>query len=278
MLDRQGPRNRHGGSAMSRTLNLVDGLLLMGRRHQQLGRVGDALTILARLASFRELPREVAEETQVRLAEIQLRRCKYRRARRHLAVALRYDPDNARYHYLMATTLRGLGEDQWDRAAVHYRRALELDAEQDDCMTEFGLFAVRLGYADEGLRWLRQAVERKPGDPDVLGKLIEGLRLAGRGDECRAELRAALFRNPRDRRFRQLWTDYQFRQLYQEQHELRRSRAGADDGPVLLPFVPRERPVSADGQAQVVRQDGPSTLPPPHGARPAPVPDKRHVQ
>src|SRR5437762_11958173 len=108
---------------MSRTLNLVDGLLLMGRRHQQLGRIRDALTVLARLASFRELPREVAEETQIRLAEIQLRRRKYRRARRHLAVALRYDPDNARSHYLMATALRGLGEDQWDRAAVHYRRS-----------------------------------------------------------------------------------------------------------------------------------------------------------
>ncbi|MBI1916669.1 MAG: tetratricopeptide repeat protein [Planctomycetes bacterium] len=263
---------------MSRTLNLVDGLLLMGRRHQQLGRVRDALTILARLASFRELPREVAEETQVRLAEIQLHRRKYRRARRHLAVALRYDPDNARYHHLMATALRGLGEDQWDRAAVHYRRSLELDAEQDDCLTEFGLFAVRLGYADEGLNWLRHAVEQKPGDPDVLGKLIEGLRLAGRGDECCAELRAALFRNPQDRRFRQLWADDQFRQLHQAQHEQLRSRAGADEGPILLPFVPRERPVPADGQGQVIRQDGPSTFPPPHGARPAQVPDKRHVQ
>src|SRR5207249_8703306 len=132
-----------GGSAMSRTLNLVDGLLLMGRRHQQQGRVRDALTILARLASFRELPREVAEEIQFRLAEIQLRRYKYRRARRHLAVALRYDPENARYQYLMAKALRGLGEDQWDRAAVHYRGSLELDAEQDDCMIEFGVFAVR---------------------------------------------------------------------------------------------------------------------------------------
>src|SRR5262249_47820973 len=179
MLDGQGLRNRHGGSAMSRTLNLVDGLLLMGRRHQQLGRTRDALTIFARLASFRELPREVAEETQVRLGEIQLRRRKYRRARRHLAVALRYDPDNARYHYLLATALRKLGEDHWDRAATHYRRSLALAPDQDECLTEFGVFAVRLGHAEEGLRWLRQAVERKPADPDVLSKLVEGLRLAG---------------------------------------------------------------------------------------------------
>jgi len=139
------------------------------------------------------------------------------------------------------------------------------------------VFAVRLGYAEEGLRWLRQAVERKSADPNVLGKLIEGLRLAGQGEECRAELRAALFRNPRDRRFRQLWADFQFRQLHQEQQEQRRRR-DTDEGPVILSFVPRERPASADGQAQVLRQDGPSTVPPPHGSPPVRVHDKRHVQ
>jgi tetratricopeptide (TPR) repeat protein len=252
---------------------------LMGRRHQQQGRARDALTILARLASFRELPRQVAEETQARLAEIQLRRRKYQRARRHLAVALRYDPDNAHYHHLMASTLRGLGEDHWDRAAEHYRRSLALAPEQIDCLTEFGLFAVRLGHADEGLRCLRQAVEQKADNPDVLSKLVEGLRLAGRGDECRAELRAALFRNPRDRRFRQLWADFQFRQLRQEQWErLRRDRGAADDGPVLLPFVLPERPVPADGETRDLRHDGPSTVPPPHGPRAVPLPNRRHVQ
>lgn len=263
---------------MSRTLNLVDGLLLMGRRHQQQGRVRDALTVLARLASFRELPCQVAEETQARLAEIQLRRRKYQRARRHLSVALRYDSDNARYHQLMASALRGLGEDHWDRAAEHYRRSLLLDPEQIDCLTEFGLFAVRLGHADEGLRCLRQAVQQKPDDPNVLSKLVEGLRLAGRGDECRTELRAALFRNPRDRRFRQLWADFQFRQLRQEQRERRRRNRGASDGPVLLPFVLPERPASADGEARSLRHDGPSTVPPPHGPRPVPFPNRRHVQ
>src|SRR2546423_9428139 len=93
---------QHGGGKMSRMLNLAEGLLSMGRTHQQLGRTRDALTVLSRLSRFRELPPGVAEETQARLGEIQLKRRKFRRARRHLTVALRYDPDNARYHQLLA--------------------------------------------------------------------------------------------------------------------------------------------------------------------------------
>src|ERR1700758_5210573 len=61
-----------GGSAMNATLNLVDQLLAMGRKYQELGRHRDALTLFTRLAGFRELPPGAAEETQARLAELQL--------------------------------------------------------------------------------------------------------------------------------------------------------------------------------------------------------------
>ena len=55
---------------MSKMLNLVDCLLARGRFLQQLGRDQDALVVLQRLAGFRQLPPQVAEETQLRLAEI----------------------------------------------------------------------------------------------------------------------------------------------------------------------------------------------------------------
>ena len=58
---------------MSMTLNLVDRLLAAGRNLHKLGREQDALHIFSRLSGFRQLPAEVAEETQVRLAEISLR-------------------------------------------------------------------------------------------------------------------------------------------------------------------------------------------------------------
>ncbi len=223
---------------MSRMLSLAEGLLGMGRTHQQLGRVHDAFSILSRLSRFRELPREVAEETQARLGEIQIKRKKYSRACRHLATALQHDPDNAHYHHLLAGATREQDPEQWERAAEHYRRAIELDPERVESLIELGLLCVRNGQADEGVTHLKRAVELKPDDAEVLGKLVKGLRLAGRADDARGALQAALFRNGRDRRFQQLWDDYQFRMLRREQYrQLEKARSASVPGPVLLPFV-----------------------------------------
>src|SRR5262245_33343835 len=162
-----------GGSAMNATLNLVDHLLAMGRKYQELGRHRDALTLFTRLAGFRELPAEAAEETQARLAELQLKRRKYVRARRHLTAALRHQPASARYHYQMATALQAEDRGNLEQAAEHYRRALDLEPGYVKCLTDYGLLAVRLGRVDEGLARLREAVERDPEDAEVVAKLIK---------------------------------------------------------------------------------------------------------
>src|SRR5437870_4755683 len=88
---------------MSTTLNLVDRLLTTARTLQALGRTQDALRTLGRLAGLRELPAEIAEETQARLAEIHLEQGKFKQARRHLTAALALNSDRAHYHYLLAT-------------------------------------------------------------------------------------------------------------------------------------------------------------------------------
>src|SRR5262245_54212151 len=90
---------------MSTTLNLVDRLLRRGRSLQAMGRSYDALQALQQLTHFRELPSEVAEETQVRLAELRMQRRQFRLARRHLTTVLRHYPDNGHAHYLLATAL-----------------------------------------------------------------------------------------------------------------------------------------------------------------------------
>src|SRR5687768_7947248 len=82
----------HGGQAMGKTLNLCDCLLTMGREWHDLGRLTDAAGVLNRLAGFRNLPAQVAEETHARLATIYLRQNEYRKARRHLTSALIYRP------------------------------------------------------------------------------------------------------------------------------------------------------------------------------------------
>ncbi len=244
---------------MMPTLNLVDRVLAMGRRYQDVGRHRDAVTVLTRLSRFRFLPAEVAEETQARLAEIHLKRRKYKHARRHLTAALRHQPDNARYHYLLATALQAEEGDDLQRAGEHYRRALELDPGHVKCLADYGLLLLRLGQTEEGLVRLREAAERAPEDVEVLGKLVKGLRQAGRGDEARSVLQIALFRNSRSPRFRKLWNEFRFQQARRRDSE--RLKSGGDDGdeeqPIVLPFVriEKENPTGSDCPT-IVRCEG----------------------
>jgi tetratricopeptide (TPR) repeat protein len=253
---------------MTHTINLFDHLLGEGRRFQALGRPRDAATLYARLASFRSLPSAIAEEAQARLAELALKRKRYARARRHLTAALSHNPDLARYHFLMASAMQADDRCDPEQAFEHYTRALELAPHHVRCRCDAGLLALRLGRTDEGLALLRQAAEQAPDNPDVLGKLARGLLLAGRGDEARQALRAALFRNPRVPRLRKLWADFQM-QLLRRECEARRTEAeAADEGPVLLPFVRPALSVGEDAAApEPVRQDEPNTLAPPHQPR-----------
>jgi tetratricopeptide (TPR) repeat protein len=264
----------HGGSAMSRMLGLVDSLLLSGRKQQQLGREGEALKIFKRLASFGDLPADVAEETQARLAEIHVGRGHYRKARRHLAAALAHQPQSSRYHALMAGALAA-DDRKGDRelALEHYRRALDLDGDDPDCLSEYGLLAVRMGEMTEGFVALRQAVELSPSSPELVSRLVNALCEEGREEEARQALRLAMFQNPRDARFQRLYRDWRFHQLRrQQQSEMRGlTVASGTSGPRILPFV---RMMDQGGEEskrgvsrKIVRRDPPAPQPfkPRHG-------------
>ena len=266
---------------MSKTLNVADHLLALGRKHQELGRVHDAVNAFERLANFQELPAEVAEEIQVRLAELALRRRKFLRARRHLTAALTHQPDNSRYHHLMATAADSGAKADPERAAKHFQLSLELDPNQPTCLGEYGMLALKLGRTALGLRCLRRAAELTPDDPQVIGRLAEGLRLANLAREARDVLRAALFRNPRDGRFRKLWNDFQFQQLRREQQNARhasRVEKAADKGPVILPFVRPVPEAMPARKGKIIRRDTASPTPPPHVPRPARLSAKRRAQ
>jgi tetratricopeptide (TPR) repeat protein len=269
-----------GGSAMtSKTLGFVDHLLSRGRFFQQLGRNHDALRLLSRLAGFRELPPAVAEEAQFRLGELQLRRKKPGRARRHLAAALRYAPDNPRYHFLIAQALDNDGNGDLARAADHYRTSLTLDDSQTDCLCAYGHLALRLGSTEEGLERLRAAARLAPDDLKVLSRVVAGLRTADRAEEARGLLLAARFRNPRDGRYHRLWNDFQFQTARREQDARRVGKGIAgEDGPVLLPFLqPVRQTPRIDVAGKIIRADAP-TVPAPHLAQPARVNDQRQAQ
>ena len=260
------------------TLNLVEHLSAAAARCQEQGRLQEAVRLLTQLAGFRELPADVAELTQARLAELQLKRRKFKRASRHLAAALQHAPDEARYHYHMATALAHDSDGDLERAAEHYRRSLELDPEPVKCQVEYGLLQVRLGQTEEGLDRLRRGVEQAPANVDAVAKLAKGLRLAGRTEEAVAALRSALFRNPRVPRFRKLWNEFHFTQLRQKQEgdRVRRAAARRQEAPVILPFV---RPLAEPSTPNdAPRSDEPATVSPPHRLRLAPRTDQRHVQ
>jgi tetratricopeptide (TPR) repeat protein len=238
------PAELQGGSAMNATLNLVEHVLAMGRRYQELGRHSDAVRVLTRLSDFRELPAAAAEEAQSRLAEIHLKRRRLLKARRHLAAALRHRPQGARYHYLMAAALHTDDHGDLKRAAMHFRKALAIEPENTRYLAEYGLLSVKLGRTEEGLARLREAAERAPDDAGVLGILAKGLRLAGKSEEARRALQAALFRNPKAPRFRKLWAEFQIASLRRREAQ-KVSRDADAQGPVLLPFVRQAEPKPA---------------------------------
>jgi Tfp pilus assembly protein PilF len=259
---------------MSKMLSLVDRLLLLGRNLHACHQDGAALRYLARLAALPDLPPDLAEEVQGRLAELCLQRRRYRRARRHLAVALLYRPDGARYHYLMARACtRGAHADP-ARAIGHYREALRLDPKQAVWRAELGTLLLREGQRAEGLGELTQAASQAPDEPEVIDRLVRGLCRAGRAGEALRVLRAAQFRRPRDARFRQLYQAFRFRRLQARQRAERRAAIiwNNEDGLTLLPFLRIDAPVDRPGE----RQDEPHALPGPHHRRPARRPDWKH--
>jgi tetratricopeptide (TPR) repeat protein len=262
---------------MSRTLNLIQRLLAMGRKLHKLGVNRDAGRILGRLSGLRELPPAVAEEVQVRLGALLLKRRRYAAARRHFAAALAAHPDEPRYHYLMGSA--AAKDDRCDpkRALEHFRRAAELAPDRPRYLSRLGLAALAAGKSKEGVASLRRAAELAPDDAAVLARVIDGLGRKGHFDEAERLLRAAIFRNPRAGRFRKLWSDLRFRRLRARQLAGRRTgpAAPADAGPTLLPFVPvppGDRP--ARRGPRTFRLDPAGALPPPHGGRRA---DQKHA-
>jgi Tfp pilus assembly protein PilF len=225
---------------MSKTLKLADRVLALGRNFQELGRDEDALRVLGRLAGWRQLPADVAEQTHARLAEISFRHGQFPQARRHLQAVLVRRPNNARYHYWFAVAFDGDEKSQNQVAYDHYRRSLELDPQQVDCLSDFGLLALKLGKDEEGLQALRRAVELAPDDADtVVGKLVEGLRFCGQLEEARQTLRRGLFRNPRNSAFHKLWNEMRFQRAYEAQQAGFRRGDGCPDieEPILLPYL-----------------------------------------
>jgi tetratricopeptide (TPR) repeat protein len=248
---------------MSATLSFTHHLLARGRELGRLGQTHAASRLLDRLASCRDLPKEIAEETHAHLAELHLQQGHLKKARRRLTTALAHDPENAHYHFLLAGAIVEDETCDPDRALRHYRRCAKLDPDEPKYWCGLGLLALSVGQILEGLRALRRAHELAPDDPKILRQVAEGLGEHGHGAEAKKLLKAALFRNPRERRFRDLWSRHQFQLLCAEQRQ-QRSAGVRDEGlPIILPFCRAESNPSQAADGRQIRRDPPSGTPAP---------------
>src|SRR5581483_11461150 len=214
-------------AAMSRTLNLVDCLLTAARNLHRLGRAVEAEDTLNRLVRFRTLPADAAAEVHSLLAELHFKQDHYRKTRRHLVAALTYQPHRADLHFRLALAIEADPAARPERARGHYLRALQLDGKNAGYWLDYAFYLLTLGESKRGLRALRRAYALGCDDPDILGRVAEGLRQEGLHDEARSKLLSALFSHPRDRRFRALWQQHQFQMLYEKQQLDRRERTAA---------------------------------------------------
>jgi predicted Zn-dependent protease len=263
---------------MSRTLNLCDHLLSQGRHFHTLGVDDRALRTFTHLARFRELPREVAEETQIHLAELLLKHGRFAEARRHLTAALTHDADNPEYHHLMASAHRDDPRGDKQTALEHFRRCVALQADNPWYLCDAGQVALELEETDEGLDYLRRAVEAAPDDAMVVADVVRGMVAAGEHDEARRTARAALFRNGGAPAFQQIWNDVRFQELHHRQqraHRCKVVRQAVAEGRVLLPFheLTEETPTGR----KLVRRDAASRTPAPHYLRLAARSGRKHA-
>jgi Tfp pilus assembly protein PilF len=263
---------------MSRTLNLCTHLLTQGRNYHTLGADSLAQRTLTRLARLRDLPAPVAEEAQGRLAELMLKQGKFAQARRHLAAALSHDPKHAPYHHLMAIALEEDRRGNRDLCLEHYRRCVELDPENAGYLCDAGLFALRHGAVDEGLSYLRRAVELAADDAELIGEVVRGLQDEEQFDEARGIARTCLFQNGRDVRFHRLWNDCRFQELHHDQRRSQHRKAvrrAVAEGRICLPF--EQLTVETPRGRKLVRRDGASRAPAPHLLRLKRLSGKKHA-
>jgi Tfp pilus assembly protein PilF len=263
---------------MSRTLNLCEHLLAQGRNYQTLGIDDRAQRIFADLARLRDLPADVAEEAQSRLGELLLKQRKFAGARRHFSAALAHDDDNPVYHHLMAVALEEDRKGNRDLALEHYRRCVQLEPEDAVYHCDAGLFALKHGAVEEGLTYLRRAVELAPQDVDILSEVVRGLQDHGHHDEARRFARAALFHSGGAARFQRLWNDCRFQEVHQQQQRASRKRQvrrAVAEGRICLPFA--QMTIETPRGRKLVRRDGPSRTPAPHLLKFARLSGKKHA-
>lgn len=187
---------------MTGTLHLIDRLLMTVRTLEH------APVAAAARPSPQGVAATVAAAGHCRWAVRHLRLGRRQRAQRHLQRALRYRPQAACIHHLLARVYQRGGRQHFQRARAHYRRALKLQPDRASCLADFGAFQLVCKRRRKGLECLRRAAALAVQRPDILARVAESLHRAG----CQAEawwlVWSARGQHPSHQPLERLWTAF----------------------------------------------------------------------
>ncbi len=234
---------------MSKTLNLIDHLFTSGRHFLGLGHLTRARLIFEHLSRLENLSPTDFQEVHEHLADIAWRQGDFQRASRHQVTLGSLDPQDAKHHHRLGKSL--VQEGKRDEALEQMRQAVQLDPKHAEYHADLGQLALDLDLDAEATAALRRAAELAPNEFAVVRTTSLSLVEAGLGDEARRFVRAAQFRNSRDRRFHDLWYDVQYqithRQIKQpgrtilsfeiDGQQFRLDRSHARKGPTRRPSI-----------------------------------------
>jgi Flp pilus assembly protein TadD len=227
---------------MGQTLNLVAAMLATARDLQAAGRNRAAIDLLQRLANFRNLAHDIAEEIHSRLADLHAELEQYKHARRHLTIALTFRPQHAGYHHRMGMWIESDPDAAVARAGRYYRQAVRSEPDNAEYWIDYGCYLLHADRMRSGRIALRRAFKLASHDAELVGRIAAALCGAGLWDDARRLLRLARFGSPRDSRFRTLWQQHQFERLcYDQQRESEERLEPNVEAPIVMPFVRRQR-------------------------------------
>jgi tetratricopeptide (TPR) repeat protein len=265
---------------MSMTLNFFEHSFNRGRRLREAGRTNEAARLFDKLGLNATLPDEIAAEALTSLGQLQLEQGLVEAARSTMSEACRRDPFAAESHYLHAQACAEGDDADLDQAYSSLQSAVELEPESPTFRAELGKLQIALGMEEEGIGSLELAVELDPESPALLRDLVDALMDLGREAEAFQKARTALFAHPRIQGFRSLWNDLCFCQVADEINiaadQLRQATPVVR--PHILQFESLDAPKATGRVGQrIIRQDGPSDLPPPRASIPFSRTDRRRA-
>jgi len=214
---------------MSRMLNFHEAGWATARDHATAGRRRESLSALSPLLRGTDAPERLVLSAHRLAARLHYADARFRKARIHLRLAHRLDPNNAEIAFELGQAWERdpLGSDR--RALRWYRMASQRNAGSAKYLAAYGRSLIRADRVGLGCRNLRLAASKASSEAFVLQCLVDGFREAGRPREAYRMAAKARFLAPKCVETQAIWIDANLRKTVPN----RTLRPAS-----LLPFTP----------------------------------------